>query len=177
MNLLNYWIIITEHSAKGLSINTNILDTNIINLAILISALIYLGKGALGKILSNRQEKVFAAIQEAEIKLEQANQRLAEAEKQLEQTQSVIAQIKKDAENTAKKIRDSLLEQGKADTQRLLASSQSSIKSTENEIRKQIQQQIVSLALKRVNIQLKNQINDNVKISIIDSNLAMLGGS
>lgn len=93
------------------------------------------------------------------------------------QTQSVIAQIKKDAESTAKKIRESLLDQGKADTQRLLVSSKSSIKSTENEIRKQIQQQIVALALKRVTIQLKNQINDNIKISIIDNNLAMLGGS
>lgn len=84
MDLLNYSIIITDHTAKGFSINTNILDTNIINLAILISALIYLGKEALGNILRNRQEKVFAAIQEAETKLEQANQRLKEAEKQLE---------------------------------------------------------------------------------------------
>lgn len=70
-----------------------------------------------------------------------------------------------------------MLGQGKADTQRLLASSQSSIKSTENEIRKQIQQQIITLALKRVAIQLKTQINDNIKISIIDNNLAMLGES
>lgn len=84
MDLLNYSIIVASHEAKGWTINTNILDTNIINLGILISALIYLGKEALGNILSNRQQKVFSAIQEAEIKLEQANQRLIEAEKQLE---------------------------------------------------------------------------------------------
>nr|YP_008965815.1 ATP synthase CF0, subunit B [Porphyridium purpureum]ATJ03003.1 ATP synthase CF0 subunit B [Porphyridium purpureum]BAO23791.1 ATP synthase CF0, subunit B [Porphyridium purpureum] len=177
MDLLNYSIIVTSHASKNWGINTDILDTNVINLAILISALVYLGKDALGNILGNRQQKVFSAIQEAETKLEKANQRLAEATKQLEQTQSVIAKIQKDAEITAKKIRESLLAQGKTDTQRLLASSQSSIKSTENEIRKQIQQQIVTLALKRVTIQLKNQIDDNIKINIIDNNLAMLGVS
>lgn len=84
MDLLNYSIIVTSHASKNWGINTDILDTNVINLAILISALVYLGKDALGNILGNRQQKVFSAIQEAETKLEKANQRLAEATKQLE---------------------------------------------------------------------------------------------
>lgn len=176
MNILNSLLTLSEHT-HGYSLNTNILDTNIINLTIFVSALVYFGRPVLGNILSDRQDKIFSAIQEAETKLEDANKRLAEAEKQLLQTQSVIAQIKQDAEITARKIRDALIDQGKSDTQRLLASSQASIKSKENEIKKQIQKEIVSLALKRVTIQLKNQVNDNVKLNINDKNIAMLGGS
>jgi len=176
MNILNSLLIISEHT-KGYSLNTDILDTNIINLTIFVGALVYFGRPVLGNILSDRQEKIFSAIQEAETKLEDANKRLAEAEKQLQQTQSVIEQIKKDAEITADKIRNSLIAQGKADTQRLLASSQASIKSKENDIKKQIQKEIVSLALKRVTMQLKSQVNDNVKLNITDKSIAMLGGS
>jgi F-type H+-transporting ATPase subunit b len=171
-----YLNLISEHHKKGFSINTNILETNVINIAILLLALIYFGKPTLNKILQDRQDKVLFAINEAETKLEQANNRLMEAEKQLQQTQTIINQIKQEAESTAAKIRASILAQGKIDVDRLLASSKSSVISIESEIRKQIQQQIATLALKRVSAQLKSQISSEMQSQIIDRNIAKLGG-
>lgn len=168
--------LLSEHHNNGFSINTNILETNIINIAILLIALIYFGQPTLNKILQNRQDKVLFAINEAETKLEQANNRLKQAEKQLQQTQAIITQIKQEAESTAAKIRNSILAQGKIDVDRLVTSSKSSVLSTEAEIRKQIQQQIATLALKRVSTQLKTQISSDMQLTIIDRNIAKLGG-
>lgn len=168
-------IALGEHH-NSISLNTNILDTNVINITILLSALVYFGKQSLNSILSNRQETVLLTLQEAETKLEQSNIRLSEAEKQLKQTQIVISQIQQEAEITAKKIKDSILAQGKLDIQRLAASSKSSILSAEAAIRRQIQQQITELALKRVTLHLKNQMDENLKMRIMDNNIAQLGG-
>nr|YP_010330248.1 ATP synthase CFO B subunit subunit I [Porphyridium aerugineum]UNJ17964.1 ATP synthase CFO B subunit subunit I [Porphyridium aerugineum] len=177
MEFVNYPLsLLSEHHKHGFSINTNILETNVINIAILLTALIYFGKPTLNKILQNRQDKVLFAINEAETKLEQANTRLTQAEKQLQQTQAIIAQIKQEAESTAAKIRASILAQGKIDVDRLVASSTSSVFSTEADIRKQIQQQIATLALKRVSAQLKAQISSEMQSKIIDLNIAKLGG-
>nr|YP_010338077.1 ATP synthase CFO B subunit subunit I [Erythrolobus coxiae]UNJ17662.1 ATP synthase CFO B subunit subunit I [Erythrolobus coxiae] len=161
---------------QGFALNTNIFETNIINLAILISALVYFGKQPIANILSNRQEKVFFALQEAETKLEQANTRISDAQKQLEQTKLVIQQIEKEAEVAANKIKDSILSQGKIDVERLAASSKANILSTEIAIRRQIQQQIITLALKRVALQLKGQMNKETQERIINTNIAELGG-
>lgn len=89
-NLVQASTLISEHSSEsGFGINTNILETNFINIAILVGIVVYAGKPFLTSILQTRQEKVLVSIQEAEEKLQQANTRLADSEKQLAQTQSI----------------------------------------------------------------------------------------
>nr|YP_009314929.1 ATP synthase CF0 subunit I [Scinaia undulata]SCW23384.1 ATP synthase CF0 subunit I [Scinaia undulata] len=162
-----------EHKTFGF--NPDFLEANVINIALLLSGLIYILKNFLGLTLVNRQEKVLLAIQEAEERLEQANERLDESEKQLAQTQIVIMQIKKEAELTAQKVRDSILEQGKIDIAKLTAAGKNSIANAEQQIKKQIQKQITTLAIHRVTLELKSQMNHNMQIAIIDSNIEKLG--
>nr|UAD87195.1 ATP synthase CF0 subunit I [Gracilaria pacifica] len=161
---------------SSISFNTNLLEANVINILLLLSGLIYVLKEFLGSILINRREKVLLAIQESEERLQQANLRLIESEKQLAQTQLVIAQIIKEAELTAQKVRQSILDQGKADIDKLIYASKVSIATAEIQIKQQIQLQITSLAIKRVTIQLQNQINPALQAKIIDNNIAQLGG-
>nr|QUE28804.1 AtpF [Porphyropsis coccinea] len=176
-NLVQAFILISDHSSqKGFGINTNIFETNVINIGILLGIVIYVGKPFLTSTLQTRQDKVLASIQEAEEKLQQAGTRLAESEKQLTQTQLVIDNIKKEAEITATKVRDSILEQGESDIERLTATGKASILNAEAQIRKQIQQQIATLALKRVLLQLKGDMNPEIQSKIIDSNIKQLGG-
>lgn len=162
-----------EHKTFGF--NPDFLEANVINITLLLSGLIYILKNFLGTMLVNRQEKVLLAIQESEERLKQANERLEEAQKQLAQTQIIIAQIKKEAEITAQKVRDSILDQGKLDIEKLTDAGKNSIANAENQIKKQIQQQITALAIHRVTLQLKNQINAQVQSNIIDNNIIKLG--
>lgn len=176
MQIFNIIAIIEEHTNQGISFNTNFLEANVINIALLLSGLIYVLKQFLGSVLIARQEKVLFAIQESEERLQQANLRLAESEKQLAQTQLIINQIIKEAELTAQKVRQSILDQGKADVNKLISASKTNIATAEGQIRQQIQLQITSLAIKRVTLQLQNQITPAIQAKIIDNNIAQLGG-
>nr|QCI06019.1 ATP synthase CF0 subunit I [Delesseria sanguinea] len=174
MQILN---LISQQSLNfGISFNSNFLEANVLNIVLLLSGLIYVLKQFLGSILLLRQEKVLFAINESEERLKQANIRLSESEKQLVQTQIVIDQIIKEAKITAEKVRQSILEQGKSDIERLTSSSKASIKFAENQIKEQIQQQIISLALKKVTIKLQNKMTSAMQIKIIDNNIIQLKG-
>nr|YP_009315337.1 ATP synthase CF0 subunit I [Yamadaella caenomyce]SCW23792.1 ATP synthase CF0 subunit I [Yamadaella caenomyce] len=172
-NFLYIWSPLANKHVFGL--NTNFLEANVLNIGLLVSGLVYILKNFLGSNLSNRQEKVLLAIQEAEERLAQANERLREAEKQLAQTKLVIQQIQEEADVTAKKVRDSILEQGKSDIEKLTIAGKNSIANAEQQIKKQIQQQIATLAVHKVTLQLENQINNNMQANIINSNIEKLG--
>lgn len=163
-------------TAKGFGFNSNILEANVINIVILASGVVYLGRNFLSSALELRQQKITEAIQEAEDRLQQANIRLAESEKQMAQAKIVIEQIKTEAENTARKVKETILAQGKLDIERLTNSGKSSLEKAELQIKKQLQQHITNLALKRVSIQLKEYMTNSLQSKLIDSNISQLGG-
>jgi len=174
MNIFN---VITQNAIySGISFNSNFLEANVLNILLLLSGLIYVLKNFLGSILNERQEKVIFAIKESEERLEQATARLNEAKKQLAQTQIIINQIINEAEETAKKVRLSILDQGKIDIEKLTQSSKASIKFAEDQVRLQIQQQITSLAIQKVSTEMKNQINSIMHNKIIDKSIMQIEG-
>jgi len=169
-------ILSQEKVLNNISFNSNFLEANVINISLLLFGLIYVLKKFLGSILFERQNKVLFAISESEERLEQAKIRLDEAEKQLAQTQIIINQIIEEAEITAKKVRQSILEQGKSDIDKLTLSSKASVKFAETQVRLQIQQQITALAIKKVSIQLQGQMTSIMQNQIIDQNIIQLKG-
>ena len=107
MDLLNQTLNSFSAQISDLSVglNPDIFETNVINITILVGGIFYLGSNALSASLSERQQKILGAIQEAEERLQQAVARLAESEKQLEQAQIVIDSIKTDATKTAAQVK------------------------------------------------------------------------
>ena len=159
----------------AVSFNPDIFESNIINISLLLGGIIYLGSNALSESLSERQEKIVGAIQEAEERLTQADARLAESEKQLEQAQLVISSIKTDAETTAVNVKSGILTDGKAEIERLTSTAKSQIGTIEAKVRKQISEYVVTLALKRVTLQLEGKINSTLQQQILDRNISKLG--
>lgn len=163
-----------EDSKYPIKINFDLLETNVINIFILIIILIYLGRQFLGSILINRQNRVIASIRESEERLEKSTIRLNEAKNQLNSAQIIINQIKEEAKNTAAKVKESILKQGKTDIERLLLNTKNYIYNTELQIQKQIKQQIAALALQKVQSKLKDELDNNIQQKIIDQSIAML---
>ena len=98
----------TQISDGGVSLNFDIFEANLINLALLDGGLFYLLSGALSESLTERQQKILGAIQESEERLQEATTRLTESETQLAQAAMVIDSIQKDAEQTAKQVKSSI---------------------------------------------------------------------
>ena len=163
-------------SGKGFGFNSNFLEANVLNIALLLSGVIYLGRNFLTSALELRQQKVTEAIQEAEERLQQANARLLDSEKQLTEAQSVIEKIKKEAETTARTVKETILAQGKVDIERLTNNGKNSIEQAEMQIKKQIQQRITDLAMERVSNQLQDYMTPSLQSKVIDNNIAQLGG-
>jgi len=114
-------------SDLSISLNTDIFETNLINLIILVGGIVYLGSNALSASLSERQQKILGAIQESEERLQEAVSRLTESEKQLEQAQIVIESIKSDAVTTASQVKSAILTDGKEEIERLTSGAKSQI--------------------------------------------------
>jgi len=163
-------------SGKGFGFNSNFLEANVLNIALLLSGVFYLGQNFLTSALELRQQKVTEAIQEAEERLQQANARLLDSEKQLAEAQSVIEKIKKEAETTARTVKETILAQGKVDIERLTNNGKSNIEQAELQIKKQIQQRIANLALERVSTQLQDYMTPSLQSKVIDNNISELGG-
>lgn len=159
---------------SSLGFNPDIFETNVVNLAILVGGIFYLGSNALSESLTERQQRILGAIQESEERLEQATERLAESQKQLEQAQIVIASIGTDAEATAKQIKKSILTEGTQEIERLTASAQAQIVTIEAKVRKQISDYVVTLALQRVTAQLEGKLSANTQQQLIDRTISKL---
>ena len=175
INIMANYLLCIELAHKNFGLNFDFLEANVINILLLLSGLVYLLKQFLGSLLVVRQQKVLASIQEAEDRLKKASNRLNEAEKQFRQTEIVMKQIEQEAVITAAKVRQSILDQGKLDIERLTAAGKSSIAIAERQVREQIQQQITYLAIRKVSLDLKQQMTPIVQSKIIDESIEKLG--
>ena len=164
----------TQIADLEVSLNTDIFETNVINITLLAGGLFYLLSGALSDSLSERQQKILGAIQESEERLQESVTRLTESETQLAQAAMVIDSIQKDAEQTAKQVKSSILNDGKSEIERLTSTAKSQITTIENRVRKQISDYVVTLALKRITMQLEGKLNSNLQQQIIDRNISKL---
>jgi len=176
MDLLNQTLnsFSTQISDGGWSLNFDIFEANLINLAILDGGLFYLLSGALSESLSERQQKILGAIQESEEKLQEATTRLTEGETKLAQAQMVIESIQKDAEQTAAQVKSSILTDGKTEIERLTATAKLQISTIETRVRKQISDYVATLALQRITVQLEGKLNSSLQQQIIDRNISKL---
>jgi F-type H+-transporting ATPase subunit b len=165
-----------SHSEGGFGLNTDIFETNIINLAILWFGLFTFLKDPLAATLSERKSKIQVSIQEAEEQLEQAKIRLTEAEKQLSQLNFVLDPIKKDADTSAEKVRDSILAKGRNDIESIAFRAKNQIFSLESLMKEQVFSHIIELSLKRVQSQLETNLSQDIQVKIIDANITRLGG-
>ena len=144
----------TQISDGGVSLNFDIFEANLINLALLDGGLFYLLSGALSESLSERQQKILGAIQESEGKLEEAQTRLTESETKLAQAQ--------------------ILTDGKTEIERLTATAKTQIRTIESRVRKQISDYVATLALQRITLLLEGKLNSSLQKQIIDKNISKL---
>jgi F-type H+-transporting ATPase subunit b len=167
--------VFTGISEGSFGINTDIFETNIINLAIFVGGLYVVGSKAFGEILLNRQQRVVSAIQEAEDRLQQAETRLAEAQKQLDQIDMIVDSMTTEAKTAGATLQTSILMQGKEEIERLTANAKLTISNTEVQVKRQILQQITALTIQRVSAQFKEVLNFEMQASIINRGIAELG--
>ena len=91
---------------QGFGLNTDLFDTNIINLVIVIGVLIWFLRGFLGGILERRREAILADLKDADERLLIAAKAIEEGNKELAQAQATAERILAEGKQRALAIRE-----------------------------------------------------------------------
>jgi F-type H+-transporting ATPase subunit b len=134
---------------EGIGLNSDILETGLINILSLVGILIYAGKDFLGSLLDERKTTIVKGVQDAENRLNEAQKRLNEAEKQLNQANLVISEIRNETIASKKLLLEADAYAAKKDLKIRFERALATFRSKERQIFLEIKEQIISLVLKR----------------------------
>jgi len=152
---------------EGIVLNTDILETGLLNILALLAILVYAGRDFLGSLLEERKATIVKGVQDAEDRLNEAQNRLAEAKKQLEQANIVIGEIKSETIATKKLLLESDAYQAKKDLVIRFERALATFRSKERQIFLEIKQQIISLVLKRTVIRAQETFGPKERASLL----------
>jgi len=173
----NFDQIFTLLAHEGISLNTDILETGLINILAMLAILIYTGRDFLGSLLEERRTTIVKAVQDAEDRLNEAQKRLTEAQKQLNQANIVISEIKNETVVTKKLLLESEAFQAKKDLTIRFERALATFRSKERQIFIEIKQQIISLVLQRTVSRVKETFKSKERsTAIITETISKLQG-
>lgn len=160
---------------KGFGLNFDILETNLINLAIIIGVLFYFGRGFLGDKLKERQEAIEKAITDAESRQKQAASSLAEQQQKLQMAKKDAERILAEAQTNAASARQAVLAQSEKDIERLKASAAQDLTSQQEKVMQELRKRVATMALDKVRARLPETLNEGTQAKLVDQSIAQLG--
>lgn len=179
MGLLLATAAVAEEAAehKGFGLNFDILEINLINIAIIVGVLVYFGRGLVGKTLGDRRAAIEAAIRDAETRKKDAAAALAGQQQKLAQAQAEATRIRAAAEESAKVARTEILAQAEQEIARIQAEGQTGIEADQERIMTELRQRIAAMAVQQVESRLRSDLNENSQQQLVDRSITMLGES
>jgi F-type H+-transporting ATPase subunit b len=160
--------------SSGIGFNSDILETNVINLVIVVAFLVYAGRGFIGKILSARLESIQSAIADAEKRQKDASEKLTVQQGKLAQAKTESENLRKQAEIDAKHASDLILATVDADISRLRESADQEIATEQDRVIVQLRQQVAEKALASVQSYFDRGLSESTQIELIDRSIALL---
>lgn len=174
-NLNQIFTLIANTGSIGL--NTDILETGLLNIFALLAILIYVGQDFVGSLLDERKTTIVKNVQDAEDRLLEAEKRLTEAQKQLNQAALIIEEIKTETVATKKNLLKSDSFQIKKDLITRFDRALSNFRSKERQIFLDIKQQIVFIVLQKTLTRLQETFKSKERASVlIDETISKLEG-
>ena len=173
---MDIFLLNAEAGAEGgFGFNFDIIETNLINLGIILILLKVYGGKVLSNILSERRAKIEAEIKSAEARAKESKDALAVAQKNLKEAQDNAVKIRSEAETNAEKAREAVLVKGQKEVERLKASADADLNSEQERAIAQLRSRVVAMALERVESRMGEVLNDDKQRQLIDRSIAKLG--
>nr|BCX55358.1 ATP synthase CF0 subunit I [Scopelophila cataractae] len=164
-----YWPI-----AGNFGLNTNLLETNLINLSVVLSLLVYFGKGVLNNLLSNRKQTILNTINDAEERYKEATDKLNQARTRLERAKVKANEIRVNGLSQIQREKKELITAADEDSKRLEDSKNATIRFEEQKTIEQVRQQVSRLALERALEALNKRLNSELHSRVIDYHIGLL---
>ena len=157
--------------------NFDLIETNIINLAVVIAVVLYLGSDVLKSILQERKQRILSTIQSADERYLEAQQKLEQAKQKVQSAKTKAVEIRQQGNTAATQATKTLFERTEEEIRRLEETKQASLRFEEEKALSQVRDQVIQLSVERAFTQLRTKMrNDNsVQKRLIDLNISLLG--
>jgi F-type H+-transporting ATPase subunit b len=160
----------------GFGLNTDIFESNVINLGILLALLFVYGRKVLTNILDERRANIEAAIKDAESRQQQAATALAAAKEQLSKAKAEADTIRQNAISAAAAAKADILAKAEADVARMQQSATSDTNSERERAIAELRQRVVNLAMQKAEAQLSSALDESAQNKLVDRSIALIGG-
>jgi len=159
---------------EGFGFNGNILETNIINLSVVIGVVVSLGGDALKALLETRKQTILQNFEEAKSRSEEARARLALATAEVEKAKQKAAEIRSQAVGLLAKEKEMYAKQFESETKRLETLKQETLLFQEQKAKFEISSQIIALAVNQVEEKIKTRLTARLHDSVNNFNIVLL---
>jgi F-type H+-transporting ATPase subunit b len=173
-NWVNFFILSSE--SEGIAINTDILETNLVNIILLLVLLVNVLGKFLKENLTTRQAQIINNIEDGEKRLNEANERLAEAKSQWAQAQIIIEEIKNQIQKNKASLLESEFNQANQDLSQRFNNMLMVLRYREQQVFNDVMKQVSELTLDQVTSKLPIQLSETEQSLIIDKKINQLGG-
>ena len=157
-----------------MNLNFNLLETNLVNLAIVIGVLFWFLRGFLGGILERRRSAILQDLQDAEARLKTATEELTKAQSELAAAQQKAEQIRVDGQKRAAAIRV----EGEKRTISVMASikqgASADADAEASRIKDALRREAALAAIDKVLTDLPGRLDDAAQSQLIDSTIRNL---
>lgn len=159
---------------ESFGFNGNILETNILNLGVVLGVVVSLGGDALRSLLSNRKKTIEKNLEQAEKRALEAKERLAQAQSQLETAQKKALDIKEQGSMTAKKERQDSTKRKNEEIFRLTEKKEETLRVEEQKAVSQVYRQLVNQVMDKVKSKLTDRLDPASHASVINFQIVLL---
>ena len=157
-----------------MNLNFNPLETNLVNLAIVIGVLFWFLRGFLGGILERRRSAILQDLQDAEARLKTASDELTKAQSELAAAQQKAEQIRNDGQKRAAAIRA----EGEKRTISVMAAikqgASADADAEASRIKDALRREAAMAAIDKVLTDLPSRLDDAAQSRLIDSTIRNL---
>nr|YP_010451493.1 ATP synthase CF0 subunit I [Schizaea pusilla]UTV01466.1 ATP synthase CF0 subunit I [Schizaea pusilla] len=167
----NYWTL-----AASFGWNDNILDTNLINLIVVLGVLIHFGKGVSINLLENRKRTIPDTIHDAEERYEEAVDKLEKANTRLQEAGLKANGIRANGLLQMEREKQDLVNAADEDLKTFENDGDSTIRFEKRRAVEQVRRQIARLAPERSLKDLNSRLDNELHLRMIDYHIGLLGG-
>ena len=161
----------------GFAINLNPLETNLINLVIVIGVLVYFLKGFLGDMLDRRRQSILKELDDAEARLKTASADLAKAQSDLATAQQKAEKIREDGKARAAAIRADGEQRTIEAMAALKEDALADLNAEGARLTEELRRQAALAAIDKVMADLPARLDDKAQVKIIDASISNLEGA
>lgn len=168
-------LLLLGEAESSFGFNFDLIETNIINLAVVIAVVLYLGSDVLSSLLNDRKQKILSTIQSADERYLEAQQKLEQAKAKVEQAKTKAVEIRQQGNSAAAQATKTLFERTEEEIRRLEETKQASLREQEDKALSQVREQVIKLSIERATAQLRTKMDNSTQKRLIDYNIGLLG--